>query len=41
MEMVFLKCAPKSKIMGLFTLLTNKQKYSNNVSIKKNKETKE
>ena len=25
----------KKKIMGLFTRLTNKQKYSNNVSVKK------
>ena len=38
MEMVFLKWqtkAAKSKIMGLFTWSTYKQKYSNNISIKK------
>ena len=27
--------APKTKIMSLFTWLMNKQKYSNNISIKK------
>ena len=38
MQMIFLNWltkAAKTKIMGLFTWSTNKQKYSNNISTKK------